>query len=162
MPSGTSLELYARSGHALTADSFGIAGAPTWEQIDPAVNGAAFPENTGRYVQFRAVFTAQPARDYPNAGNAGVGSAGPYRSNTPRLRLARFKWEGAEQYVDVAAELLKSPDCGIFEVDVDGRSLVQGVTMEIEIFKDVRTRGGRTMRLHSAMMAEVDPRNSSK
>ena len=33
--------------------------------------------------------------------------------------------------------------------------------MEIEIFKDVRTEGGRKTRLRSAMTAEVDPRNES-
>ncbi len=80
---------------------------------------------------------------------------------TPRLRQARFVWDGEERYVDVAADLLKSPDCGIFKVDVDGRELIQGVTMEIEIFKDVRTEGGRKTRLRSAMTAEVDPRNES-
>jgi hypothetical protein len=50
----------------------------------------------------------------------------------------------------------------MFRVDVDGRELVQGVTMEIAIFKDVRTLGGRLLRLSSAMTAEVDPRNSRK
>lgn len=160
VPSGASLTMYARSGHSLTADGFGIAGAMTWDQVTAVSSGSTFVENEGRYVQFRAVFTAQPSRYYPGAGV--VGSAGPYRSDTPRLRLARFAWDGAEQYVDVAAELLKSPDGGMFSVDVDGRDLVQGVTMEIAIFKDVRTFGGKSMRLTSAMMAEVDPRNSRK
>lgn len=73
-----------------------------------------------------------------------------------------FTWDGEEKYVDVAAQLLKSPDCGIFRVDVDGRDLVQGVTMEIEIFKDVRTQGAAKERLRSAMTAEVEPRNSGK
>lgn len=160
VPSGASFTMYARAGDALTEDGFGIADALAWERVEPAVDQAGFAENTGRYVQFRAVFTAQPARFFP--GDGGIGSSGPYRSNTPRLRYARFVWDGAEKYVDVAAELLKSPDCGIFKVDVDGRELVQGVTMEIDIFKDVRTQGGRLLRLHSAMIAEVEPRNSSK
>jgi prepilin-type N-terminal cleavage/methylation domain-containing protein len=162
VPSGATLAMYARAGDALTADGFGIADALDWERVQPAVDQAGFAENTGRYVQFRALFTAQPARDYPTVGNAGIGGAGPYRSNTPRLRYARFTWDGAEKYVDVAAELLKSPDCGIFKVDIDGRELVQGVTMEIDIFKDVRTQGGGMLRLRSAMTAEVEPRNSRK
>jgi len=40
--------------------------------------------------------------------------------------------------------------------------LVQGVTMEIEIFKDVRTQTSKRERLRSAMTAEVEPRNSGK
>jgi hypothetical protein len=159
IPSGATLALYARSGHELTPDGFGIAGALDWASVQPAVSGAEFVENTGRYVQFRAVYTAQPSQYYPGTGD--VGDHGPYRSDTPRLRQARFVWDGEERYVDVAADLLKSPDCGIFKVDVDGRELIQGVTMEIEIFKDVRTEGGRKTRLRSAMTAEVDPRNES-
>ena len=159
IPSGATLALYARSGHELTPDGFGIVGALEWASVQPAVSGAEFVENTGRYVQFRAVLTAQPSRFYPGTGD--VGGHGPYRSDTPRLRQARFVWDGEERYVDVAADLLKSPDCGIFKVDVDGRELIQGVTMEIEIFKDVRTEGGRKTRLRSAMTAEVDPRNES-
>ena len=73
-----------------------------------------------------------------------------------------FMWEGEEKYVDITAALLKGPDCGIFKVDVDGQELVRGVTMEIEIFKDVRGQGGVQTRLRSAMTAEVDPRNSGK
>jgi len=163
VPSGASLTFYARAGHALTPDGFGIAGALDWASVQPAVNQSEFTENTGRYVQFRAVFEAQPCRDYPSGTTlTGLGVAGPYRSNTPRLRQARFTWDGEEKYVDIAADLLKSPDCGIFTVDVDGRDLIQGVTMEIEIFKDVRSQGGRPVRLRSAMTAEVDPRNESQ
>ena len=62
----------------------------------------------------------------------------------------------------ISATILKGPDCGTFAVDVDGRELVQGVTMEIEIFKDIRTQSGRRERVRSAMMAEVEPRNSGK
>lgn len=91
-----------------------------------------------------------------------MGLAGPYRSNTPRLRRVLITWAGEEKYVDVSATVLKGPDCGIFTVDVDGRELVQGVTMEIEIFKDVRTQTSKRERLRSAMTAEVEPRNSGK
>ena len=160
IPAGSTLLMYARSGGALTDDGFGIADAPAWENVFPAVNGAAFSGSSGRYVQFRAAFTAQPASQYPGSG--GLGASGPYRSDTPRLRRVMFTWEGEEKYVDITAALLKGPDCGIFKVDVDGQELVRGVTMEIEIFKDVRGQGGVQTRLRSAMTAEVDPRNSGK
>lgn len=65
--------------------------------------------------------------------------------------------------MDIVANMLKGPDCGIFKVDVDGKSLVRGVTMEIEIYKDIVSQGGvKKERLRSAMMAEIDPRNSTK
>ena len=161
VPANATLKMYARGGNALTEDGFGISDASAWENVAEVSSGSTFSGNTGRYVQFRSVFTAQPASLYPAAGS-GFGSAGPYRSNSPRLRRVLFTWDGEEKYVDVAAQLLKSPDCGIFRVDVDGRDLVQGVTMEIEIFKDVRTQGAAKERLRSAMTAEVEPRNSGK
>lgn len=160
-PASSAFKLYARGGNTLTLDGFGIEDAAAWQDLDEASNGGGFAGNTGRYVQFRCAYTAQPASAYPAAGS-GVGLAGPYRSNTPRLRRVLITWAGEEKYVDVSATVLKGPDCGIFTVDVDGRELVQGVTMEIEIFKDVRTQTGKRERLRSAMTAEVEPRNSGK
>mgnify|MGYP001435623407 CR=1 FL=1 len=161
VPAGSTLSMYARGGNTLTDDGFDISDASAWENLGEVSNGGFFSGNTGRYVQFRAVYTAQPASSSPETAG-GLGSAGPYRSDTPRLRRVLFTWDGEEKYVDIAAELLKSPDCGIFKVDVDGRDLVQGVTMEIEIFKDVLTQGAAKERLRSSLTAEVEPRNSGK
>lgn len=160
VPSAAGLKLYVRSGNTLSSDGFSIEDAPAWENVAEASNGGTFSGSTGRYVQFRAWYTAQKAKWYP--GEGGTGSAGPYRSATPKLGRVLITWEGSEKYVDISAQLLKSPDCGIFKVDVDGKSLVQGVTMEIEIFKDVRVQGGVKERLTSAMTAEVEPRNNAK
>jgi len=160
VPTGAGLTLYARGGNALTEDGFGISDAAAWENVPSVSSGGTFSGGTGRYVQFRAVFVSQTASQYPGTG--GLGNAGPYRSATPLLRRALFTWDGDERYVEVSANLLKGPDCGIFKVDVDGKEMVRGVTMEIEIFKDVRTQGGVQSRLRSAMTAEVDPRNSGK
>ena len=114
IPSGASLTMYARSGDMLTEDGFGIADAPAWENVSATSSGGAFSGNTGRYVQFRAAFVAQPASQYPGGG--GLGSAGPYRSATPKLRRAQFSWEGEEKYVELTADWLKSPECGTFDV----------------------------------------------
>ncbi len=161
VPAGADLAMFARSGDTLTDDGFGIADAPSWENVPEASNGGGFSGSTGRYVQFRAAFLAQPASQFPGSG--GLGGTGPYRSNTPRIRWARFTWDGEEKYVEVTAELLKNPDCGMFEVKVDNKPLVHGVTMEIEIFKDVKAMSGaKQERLKSAMTAEVEPRNSGK
>ncbi|MDD4102488.1 MAG: type II secretion system protein [Kiritimatiellae bacterium] len=160
IPPGATMVMFARSGDTLSEDGFGISDAPAWENVFPAVNGAAFSGNTGRYVQFRAVFTAQQASQYPGGG--GLGVSGPYCSDTPRLRRVLFTWDGEDKYVDITATLLKGPDSGVFKVEVEGQEMVRGVTMEIEIFKDIRGQGGVQERLRSAMIAEVDPRNSGK
>lgn len=158
-PAGSTFKLYARGGDTRTDDGFDIADAAGWQSVAEAANGGGFAGSGGRFVQFRCVFEAQQARTYPAGGVVGTG---PYRRDTPRVRRVCFNWPGAEKYVDVSATVLKGPDCGIFAVDVDGRELVQGVTMEIEIFKDIRTQTKRRERLRSAMTAEVEPRNSGK
>jgi type II secretory pathway pseudopilin PulG len=160
IPSGASLLLYARSGNTLSADGFGIDDAPQWESLGALARGGTVP-GAGRYLQFRAVYTSSPFSAFP--GTSGGIASGPYRTATPRLRQVLITWDGEAKYVDVMANLLKGPDCGKFKVEVDGKPLVRGVTMEIEIFKDVLTQGGvKKERMRSAMMAEVEPRNSGK
>ncbi|MEI7901975.1 MAG: hypothetical protein WCK89_17115 [bacterium] len=161
VPTGATLVMYARSGNTLAADGFGIADAPEWASVGAVANGGVVPSGSGRYMQFRAVFQSAPFSVFPEATGGTV--AGPYCKATPRLRHVLIKWAGEEKYVDIVANLLKGPDCGIFKVEVDGKPLVRGVTMEIEIYKDILTQGGmRTERLRSAMMAEIEPRNSQK
>ncbi len=159
---GAAMKMYARGGDALTEDGFGIADAQAWANVAQAGNGGGFSGNSGRYVQFRAVFTAQHASLFPNDAKTGYGLQGPYRSDTPKLQWARFTWDGEEKFVDVTADLLKSPDGGKFEVNVDGKPLVRGVTMELEIYKDVRTGGAAKERLTSGMTVEIEPRNSGR
>jgi len=158
IPAGSDLTVYARSGDWISDDGFDITDAPLWENVDPVSNGGVFGNR--RYMQFRVEMAAQPSSIFPGLGD-GAGE-GPYRSATPRLQHVLIQWDGEEKYVDIMANVLKSPDCGMFKVDVDNQPLIRGVNMEIEIFKDIRTMGGRKERLKSSMMAEVEPRNSNK
>jgi len=160
IPSGAALAMYARSGNYLSSDGFAITDASDWENVAQAVSGLSFSGNTGRFVQFRARFTAQRATEPP--GHGGLGTTGPYSSNTPRLQRAWFQYDGEARYADISADILKGPDGPIYSVKVNDQTLVRGVTMEIEIFKDVRGIGGVPLRLRSAMTAEIDPRNSGK
>jgi type II secretory pathway pseudopilin PulG len=161
VPAGSSFTMYARSGSTLTEDGFGIVDAPEWTSVGAAANGGVVSGGTGRYLQFRAVATSTPFSKFP--GETGGLAIGPYRNATPRLRRAFITWDGETKYVDIVANMLKGPDCGIFKVEVDGKAMVRGVTMEIEIYKDVVSQGGvKTERLRSAMMAEIEPRNSAK
>lgn len=161
VPAGASLLMYARSGNALTGDGFDIADAPEWAGVGTAVSGSQIAGGSGRYLQFRSVFQSSSYSVYP--GETGGKAGGPYRNATPRLRRALITWDGETRYVDIVGNQLKGPDGGMFKVEVDGQSMVRGVTMEIEIYKDVITQGGvKKERLRSAMMAEVEPRNSTK
>jgi type II secretory pathway pseudopilin PulG len=161
VPAGASLVLYARSGNTLTEDGFGIADAPEWASVSPATSGDAITGGTGRYLQFRGLFQSSTYTAYP--GEVGGKAGKPYRNMTPRLRRAFITWAGDSKYVDIVGNMLKGPDCGMYKIDVDGKSMVRGVTMEIEIFKDVTTQGGiKKERLRSAMMAEIEPRNTKK
>lgn len=160
VPSGAALTVYVRSGNTLSDDGFDISDATAWGYVSPAVNGSAVAGATGRYLQFRALFTSQPFTLFP--GESGSTGSGPCRSATPRLRRVLFTWNGEMKYVDITGNLLKGPDSGMIKVDVDGRPLVKGVSMEIEIFKDVATQGGAKERIRSAMMTEVEPRNNNK
>jgi type II secretory pathway pseudopilin PulG len=168
MPSGGggALRMYARSGNSISANGFEIDDASSWATMSPVSDpppAGGVSVGTGRYVQFKTDLQSQKSHLAPDTGSiTASASPGPYRNDTPRLRWVNFKWPGPQKYVDVAAELLKGPDCGIFSVKVNGQELVRGVTMEIEIFKDIRGAGGVPLRITSAISAEVDPRNSGK
>ncbi len=162
---GGALRLYARSGNSLSANGYNIEDAPAWASISPLSStppSGGIAIGTGQYVQFRAKFESQISRLPPDSGTITASPTGPYRNDTPRLRWVRYTWPGEKKYVDVAGELLQGPDCGIFTVKVNGQELVRGVTMEIEIFKDIRGVGGKPLRITSSISAEVDPRNSGK
>ena len=160
LPGGSTLVMYGRSGNALTSDGFDISDAAEWASAGVLANGGTI--GSGRYVQFRSVFESAPYSTFPGETASITASGGPYRSATPRLRRVFINWDGGSKYVDVTANMVKGPDCGMFNVEVDGKALVRGVTMEIEIFKDVLTQGNKKERLRSAMMAEIEPRNSAK
>lgn len=163
---GGDFDFYARTGNSISETGYDIEDASDWASLSPLsssppADGIAI--GTGRYVQFKTVFESQRSHLSPDSG-APISSAlpGPYRNDTPRIRWVKVNYPGLTKYVDVAGELLKGPDCGIFTVKVNGQELVRGVTMEIEIFKDIRGVGGIPLRITSAVAVEVDPRNSGK
>ncbi len=162
VPAGTALRLFARSGDVLSADGFTITDAPEWSSVGTASSGGVIAGGAGRYVQFRAVFVPERFSQFPSLSGGSSGT-GPFVRKTPRLWRVLVSWSGQEKMVDVVATLLKGPDGGLFGVEVDGQPMIRGVTMEIEIFKDVVALGGvKRERLRSAMTAEVEPRNSLK
>ena len=166
---GGAFDIFARTGNSISEDGYEIEDASDWSSLSPLTStppadGVAI--GTGRYVQFRTTFESQRSARSPDDGppihSPSATYKGPYRNDTPHLRWVRITYPGQNKYVDVAGELLKGPDRGIFTVKVNGKELVRGVTMEIEIFKDIRGVGGVPLRITSAVSAEVDPRNSGK
>ena len=138
---GGDFDFYARTGNSLSESGYDIEDASSWDSLSPLSSSppaAGIAIGTGRYVQFKTVFTSQKSARAPDLGPPIASTSGPYRNDTPRLRWVRVTYPGITKYVDVAGELLKGPDCGIFTVKVNGKELVRGVTMEIEIFKDMR------------------------
>ena len=136
-PSGTSLSLWLRSGDTPNLDGV------VWS---PVLSGEApFLQTFGRYVQFRARLTSD------------INS-----SLTPALRRLRLQWDAPLAMVDLSGVLYKGPDRGAFEVLVDGKPLVRSVRVELTLFRDVSTINYKTERLTSAMVAEVEPRNTGR
>ncbi|MFC1453377.1 hypothetical protein ACFLSJ_08555 [Verrucomicrobiota bacterium] len=80
---------------------------------------------------------------------------------TPKLKNVTIRWPGESRAVDVGGTFTKGPDYGIFTLVVDGRELVSGMNIDLEIFKDARGFRG-TRRIRSGLTAEIVPRNTGR
>jgi type II secretory pathway pseudopilin PulG len=140
VPSGTALRFRVRSG-----DDPLMADAPSWTNatLVTASGGSLSTIGSGRYVQFRAQFQSDAW-------------------DTAKLRNVKVRWPGDPKLVDVSAMVTRGPDCGEFEVMVDGTNLYRGVRIDLSIFKDITGFQGKQERMTSAMMAEIEPRNTSR
>ncbi len=137
IPQGAGLEMRIRAGQ--TPD---LADALPWERISPVARGAA-PVAQGRYVQVRARMTPTPDGQ-----------------QTPLLRDFKLRWLGPTRAVDVGGVFTTGPDHGIIELLVDGARLVQGITVDLTVYKDVSMGSGPRQRLTSSVFAEMSPRNT--
>ncbi len=97
-----------------------------------------------RYVQYEALL-----RCFQSAAHTNDASA--------ILRDVTIDWPGPTGLVDLMVDFGKGPDCGVVKATVDGRDLMKGVSMDMEIFKQGR------LKLHSAQgTLEVRPLNTGK
>lgn len=141
VPNNTCFNLFARTG-----DASDLSDAVDWADLSPITATGAFPNNTGRYVQFRAVMGTNPLiYPYPPS---------------PRLKWVTFQWPGDTRLVDVAGVLTRGTDYAQCQVTVDGKPLTRSIKMDLTIYKDVRRIGGGMERLTSFITAEVMPRNT--
>jgi type II secretory pathway pseudopilin PulG/uncharacterized Zn-binding protein involved in type VI secretion len=136
IPSGTSLDVYVRA-----ASEPELIGSASWQ---PTYAGLL-----GRYVQFGCAMTSKDEWWF-------------YDCLTPKLRDVTITWTGPEQITDVSTVVTKGPDYGIFGVTVDGKALVGGLSIDLEIFETIPGLNGTTQLLTSAMTAEIEPRNTGK
>ena len=79
--------------------------------------------------------------------------------STPELRDFTLTWSGGRRYADLSGIFSVGPDHGIYEVLVNGALLLQGVTVKVSVFKEVRLASGTPSRMVSSAFAEIVPRN---
>ncbi len=138
-PEGTSLTMQIRAGNDPD-----LSDAPSWNVV-PAATAGAVPSISGRYVQVRA--RLKPSGD---------GLA------TPTLRDFIVRWTGSTRIVDLGGVFTTGPDHGQIELWVDGAPLLQGVTVDLTVYKDVSLGRGGKKRFTSSVFAEMSPRNTGK
>ncbi|MBN1671709.1 MAG: hypothetical protein JXR37_11775 [Kiritimatiellae bacterium] len=141
LPNNSYIYMKVRAG-----DQDDLSDAPAWSNCT-AYSSAPVSLNalSGRYVQFQAELVSDP-----------------YGWDTPKLKDVTIEWNGELRVADIGGTFTVGPDYGIFEVTVDGKILAKGVTVDLEIYEDVRTFQVSNTRLTSAMTAEIEPRNSGK
>ncbi|MDZ4199263.1 MAG: type II secretion system protein [Kiritimatiellia bacterium] len=137
-PSGSGLEFRIRAGSQPD-----LSDALSWNLAPTPINGAQL-YIAGRYAQVQARLT-------PGGTNATV---------TPVLQNFTLRWETETRIVDIGGVFSTGPDHGIFELLVDGRPLVRAVTVDLSVFKDIPTGGGKKRRITASAFAEIVPRNT--
>jgi len=144
VPAGTYLGLKFRTG-----DDPLLADAPAWSNVTALSGPGPISLPAHRYVQFQARMRSNNDPDFSAC-------------RTPVLKDVTLRWQGERRITDVGGTFTTGPDYGIFKLLVDGNELKKGVRVELTIFEDVSGFAGKTKRVTSTMIAEVEPRNTGK
>ena len=128
-PVGTKLSFKVRS-----ASNEDMSDAPAWSNMTAKTTPSPITIGSKQYVQWMAIL--EPNED---------------GWSTPLVKDVTIDWAGPTRITDIAATFTKGPDKGIYELTVDGKPLVKGVTVNIEIYEEAVTYAGDTKRLTSAM-----------
>ncbi len=137
-PSNTTIRMKVRSGNAED-----LSDAADWSSVPNTGQGWIAPGDK-RYIQFQAQLRADPS-----------GFA------TPQLKDVTIDWTGESTMVDIGGTFTKGPDYGIFQLRVDGEPLKMGVSIDLEIYKEVLGHRGKQM-VTSGLTTEIEPRNTGK
>ncbi len=137
-PAGGEVEVRTRVGAQPD-----LADAPAWDAALIPVNGHPFLLS-GRYAQVQV----------------RLRPGGNFAQLTPLFRDFTLRWEADTRSVDVGGIFSTGPDHGIVEVLIDGQPLIQAVTVDLSVYKDVVVGGGKTRRYQTEAFAEIAPRNT--
>ena len=135
-PSNSTLEVKIRASASWTNLS-----ATVWTNVPLATSGVA-PGINGRFVQVWV--RMKPGTD---------------ALSSSELQDFTLRWLGQRRYNDVSGIFSVGPNHGIYEVQVNGAPLLQGVTVKVSVFKEVSRGYGSAQRLVSSAFAEIVPRN---
>ena len=140
-PSGTALRMKVR-----TANNEDMSDAPAWTGVTAMTSGGPISPPSRRYVQVRC-----------EMDSSSDGWSVPY------MKDFKLKWTTESKVVDVGGTFTTGPDYGIYEVLVDDKQLVKGITIDLTIFQDVvGFRGAGSNRLTSTISGEIEPRNTGR
>jgi hypothetical protein len=152
IPPGASMTVKVRAGN--TPD---LSDAAEWDDAPIAVNNAN-PSIQGRYAQVWA--RLQPG-EIPPGGLAGYSDA-PGTTLTPELHDFTLCWDGERRFVDLAGIFSSGPDHGIYEVRLNDIELLQGITFNVKVYKDVQLGRGDPKRIEARTFTEIVPRNTRR
>jgi prepilin-type N-terminal cleavage/methylation domain-containing protein len=138
VPSGTDIRLKIRTG----AQS-DLSDALAWTNIAAVPIYGVINPGDQRYIQFLTELRSDPTMLI-----------------TPKLKEFTIKWHGPERAVDIGGDFTRGPEYGVFEVMADGREIVTGLSVDIEIYKGTRSfSDSKTLR--SGLTVEINPRNTA-
>ncbi len=135
-PSNAVMEVKVRAG--ASAD---LSDASPWSEVPLAESGAA-PVINGRFAQVQVAMAP------------GIDAL-----TTPEVQDFTLRWSGGRRYADLSGIFSTGPDHGVYELLVNGAPLLQGVTVQVSVFKEIRLAFGTTTRMESSAFAEIVPRN---
>lgn len=138
IPLSGTLNFRIRSG-----DKNDLSDASSWESLTTFSSPRSANTAYKRYVQFQALMTAN---------NAGTIS--------PILRDVTIDWTGEKRVINIAALVTVGPECGIYELTVDGQQLISTLSVDLKVYEDIYTGKGNTRRVESRMKLDIHPRNT--
>ncbi|VGO19157.1 PulJ/GspJ family protein [Pontiella sulfatireligans] len=148
LPYGTGLEFKVRTGN-----SPDLVDAPDWSAITPFSSARTLTVDSKRYIQFQALMQT-------NTGDLNTPKID--GTFTPKLQDVTIDWTGELQLVNIGGTFTKGPGYGVVEVLVDGVPLQSALTVDLMIYKDIRSIKGEKKRITSSLLADIRPRNTGK
>ncbi|MDA1086167.1 MAG: prepilin-type N-terminal cleavage/methylation domain-containing protein [Verrucomicrobia bacterium] len=137
VPTNSDIRLKIRTG-----TQSDLSDAPAWTNLPAAPLYGMINPGDRRFIQYLVEMHSDPTGYV-----------------TPKLKDFTVKWHGPQRVVDVGGSFTLGPSNGIFKVTVDGKELVTGISVGLEIYNGTRGYEG-TFRQTSSLTAEITPRNN--